>query len=180
MAPAGWTGGHSMRSHRHTGQRADRSRETRAFGAGRFGDASEASVSPIGPRFGQRPALARSLIELVRYLDVVVVLIATPLALALGAPAVGLVIGAAAWLAQRLLAQLDRRLIEGSTALQARFGVTLVESFGRIWLLAGAIVIAAVAGGRSDGLAASLMIFGAYSIAFAGRLVEGRPGGPRP
>ncbi len=33
----------------------DRSRETRAYGAGRFGDASEASVSPIGPRFGQRP-----------------------------------------------------------------------------------------------------------------------------
>ncbi len=35
--------------------RADRSRGTRASGAGRFGDASEASVSPIGPRFGQRP-----------------------------------------------------------------------------------------------------------------------------
>ena len=32
----------------------DRSRETRAFGAGRFGDASGASVSPIGPRFGQQ------------------------------------------------------------------------------------------------------------------------------
>ncbi len=32
----------------------DRSRETRASGAGRFGDASEASVSPTGPRFGQQ------------------------------------------------------------------------------------------------------------------------------
>jgi hypothetical protein len=31
----------------------DRSRGTRASGAGRFGDASEASVSLIGPRFGQ-------------------------------------------------------------------------------------------------------------------------------
>ncbi len=36
----------------------DRSRGTLAFGAGRLGDASEASVSPIGPRFGQ---LARAL-----------------------------------------------------------------------------------------------------------------------
>jgi hypothetical protein len=159
---------------------ADRSRETLAFGAGRFGDASGASVSPIGPRFGQRPAAVRSLVELLRYLDVVVVLIAVPLALSLGAPTLGLAIGAVAWLAQRLLAQLDRRLIEGTTELRARFGVNLVESFGRIWLLAGAIVIAAVAGGRSDGLAASLMIFGAYSIAFAVRLVDGRPGGPRP
>lgn len=34
--------------------RRDRSRETRAFGAGRFGDASAASVALIGPRFGQR------------------------------------------------------------------------------------------------------------------------------
>jgi hypothetical protein len=35
----------------------DRTRETRAPGAGRFGDASGASVSPSGPRFGQqRPA----------------------------------------------------------------------------------------------------------------------------
>jgi acetoacetyl-CoA synthetase len=32
----------------------DRSRETRASGAGRFGDASGASVPRIGPRFGQR------------------------------------------------------------------------------------------------------------------------------
>jgi alkylresorcinol/alkylpyrone synthase len=36
----------------------DRSRETRASGAGRFGDASGASVSPIGPRSGQ-PASGR-------------------------------------------------------------------------------------------------------------------------
>jgi hypothetical protein len=36
----------------------DRSRETRASGAGRFGDASEASVPLIGPRFGQ-PASGR-------------------------------------------------------------------------------------------------------------------------
>jgi phosphoadenosine phosphosulfate reductase len=36
----------------------NRSRETRASGAGRFGDASGASVSPIGPRFDQ-PASGR-------------------------------------------------------------------------------------------------------------------------
>jgi hypothetical protein len=115
-----------------------------------------------------------------QYLDIVLVVIAVPVALALGAPVLGIAIGAVAWIAQRLLAQFDRRLIEGTTELQTRFGVNLVEAFGRIWLLAGAIVIAAVAGGRSDGLAASLMIFAAYSIALAMRLVSGRPGGPRP
>jgi hypothetical protein len=112
-----------------------------------------------------------------RYLDVLLLAVATPVALVLGAPVLGCLIGVVAWLAQRLLAQFDRRWIEGTAELQSRFGINLVESFGRIWLLAGAIVIAAVAGGRSDGLAASLMIFGAYSVAFMMRLVQGRPGG---
>jgi transcription termination factor Rho len=45
----------------------DRSRETRASGAGRFGDASEASVSPIGPRSDHRAAeerIAEGVVEL--------------------------------------------------------------------------------------------------------------------
>jgi integrase/recombinase XerD len=40
-----------------------RSRETRASGAGRFGDASGASVSPSGPRFGQRPGVAPATLQ---------------------------------------------------------------------------------------------------------------------
>jgi len=116
----------------------------------------------------------------VRYLDILILAVATPAALILGAPVLGCVIGAAAWLGQRLLALLSRRLIEGRAELRSRFGVNLIDAFGRIWLVAGAIVLAGVVGGRSDGLAASLMIFGAYSIAFALRLMEGRPGGPRP
>jgi hypothetical protein len=114
-----------------------------------------------------------------RYLDVVVVLVATPVALVLGAPALGVVIGSAAWIAQRVLAQLDRRWID-APAKPRPLGVSLVEAFGRIWLLAGAIVIAAVAGGRADGLAASVMIFVAYSVAFALRVLDGRPGGQQP
>jgi uroporphyrinogen III methyltransferase/synthase len=42
---------------------SDRSRETRAFGAGRFGDASGASVSPIGPRFDQQEQIEVLLVE---------------------------------------------------------------------------------------------------------------------
>ena len=41
-------------------------------------------------------------------------------------------------------------------------------------------VLAAVIGGRRDGLTAALVIFCVYSIAFAMRVVEGRPGGSRP
>jgi uroporphyrinogen III methyltransferase/synthase len=43
-----------------------RSRETHAFGAGRFGDASGASVALIGPRFGQRRSWLLSMPEVGR------------------------------------------------------------------------------------------------------------------
>ncbi len=113
---------------------------------------------------------------ILRYLDVVLVVLATPVALALGAPVVGVVVSAAAWLMQRVLARAGERWIAGRGD-DARFGLNLVDGFGRIWLLAGAIVLAAVIGGRRDGLTAALLIFAAYSVAFAMRLVSGRSQG---
>lgn len=114
--------------------------------------------------------------EVLRYFDVVVVAIATAPALALGVPTLGYLIGAISWVAQRALAQADRRWIQ-AVAPRTQLGLNLFEAFGRIWLLAGAIVAAGVIGGRADGLTAALVIFGAYSIAFAVRLMSGRPGG---
>ena len=112
------------------------------------------------------------------YLDVVLVVIAAPVAIGLGASPLGYLIAAGAWVLQRVLQQLDRRWIAARGA-DARFGLSLVDGFGRIWLLAGAIVLAAVIGGRPAGLTAALVIFCLYSIAFALRVVEGRPGGTR-
>ncbi len=47
---------------------------------------------------------------ILRYLDVVLIAIAVPVALALGAPALGCAVGAGAWLLQRILAETDKRL----------------------------------------------------------------------
>ncbi|HEY4812418.1 MAG TPA: hypothetical protein VIH71_15310 [Solirubrobacteraceae bacterium] len=131
------------------------------------GSSSGAGASAVLPRRSN---------AILRYLDVVLVVLAVPVALALGAPAVGVVVSAVAWLIQRVLAGSIQRWIAGRGD-DARFGLNLVDGFGRIWLLAAAIVLAAVIGGRRDGLAAALLIFGAYSIAFAMRLVSGRPQG---
>jgi hypothetical protein len=116
--------------------------------------------------------------QVLAYLDVVLVVIAAPVAIAFGASPLGYLIAAGAWVLQRVLQQLDRRWI-ASRGADSRFGLNLVDGFGRIWLLAGAIVLAAVIGGRRDGLTAALVIFCVYSIAFAMRVVEGRPGGSR-
>ncbi|HUB36385.1 MAG TPA: hypothetical protein VL972_06130 [Solirubrobacteraceae bacterium] len=109
------------------------------------------------------------------HLDVLFVAVATPVALALGAPTLGVAIGVAAWLVQRVVAYADRRWIVAKREPRTQLGLNLFEAFGRIWLLAGAIVLAGVVGGRSDGLWAALMIFGAYSVAFAVRVVFGPP-----
>jgi hypothetical protein len=108
-----------------------------------------------------------------RYLDVVVVAVAAAPALALGAPALGFALGAGGWILQRLVQIGDRAFVTRFTEPRAQLTANLFEAFGRIWLLAAAIIIAGVAGKRSDGLTAALVIFGAYSVAFVIRVVSG-------
>ncbi|HWF72269.1 MAG TPA: hypothetical protein VG186_02925 [Solirubrobacteraceae bacterium] len=114
-----------------------------------------------------------------RYLDVVLVAIAAVPVIALGAPAFGYLVGAGAWILQRVIAVTDRRLLgraaDKSGDLRRALGLNLFEPFMRIWLLAGGIVLAGVAGHRADGLTAAVVIFAAYSIAFAIRLMSGPP-----
>lgn len=117
----------------------------------------------------------RVTINALKYIDVVIVVIATIPALALGAPTLGYAVGAAAWLLQRALQLVDRRATARVDDSLRRAGVRLFEAFGRIWLLAGAIVLADLIGGRKDGLTAALVICAAYSVAFVTRLTSGPP-----
>ena len=110
-----------------------------------------------------------------KFLDVPVVVIGAIIALILGAPALGVIVGAAGWILQRVIQVGDRRFTRKLRDPVKQVGINVTESFGRIWLLAGAIVVAGVAGGRRDGLAAAVLIFAAYSVAFAIRIASGPP-----
>jgi hypothetical protein len=110
-----------------------------------------------------------------RYLDVIVAVLAAIVAIALGAPVLGCALGAGVWVLQRGVQAFDRRFAQEMSSPRAALGISLFERFGRIWLLAGAIVVAGVAGGRRDGLAAALIIFCAYTIRFVIGLVSGPP-----
>jgi hypothetical protein len=112
---------------------------------------------------------------LLRYLDVVLVAIAMAPALVLGAPVLGYTVAAGGWILQRGIAETDRRWIRRVAEPRKQLGVSLFEAFGRIWLLAAVIIVAALAGGREDGLTAALVIFGAYSVAFVIRVLSGPP-----
>ena len=110
-----------------------------------------------------------------KFLDIPLVVIGAVIALALGAPALGVIVGTIAWILQRVLQVVDRRFTRKLSDPVKQVGANVTESFGRIWLLAGAIVVSGVVGGRKDGLAAAILIFAAYSVAFAIRLVSGPP-----
>lgn len=110
-----------------------------------------------------------------KYLDIAVVVIGAIVALVLGAPALGVIVGAAGWILQRVIQVVDRRLTARVREPRKQVGIHVSESFGRIWLLAAAIIVAGVAGGRKDGLAAAILIFAAYSIGFGIRIASGPP-----
>jgi hypothetical protein len=110
--------------------------------------------------------------------DLVLLAPAVVVALALGAPAFGVLVGAGAWLLQRVMAVADRRVIVRAAEPGSRLGLHFADSFARIWLLAGGIVVAGAVGSHQDGLAAALLILVEYSIAFAARISRGREGGP--
>jgi NADH:ubiquinone oxidoreductase subunit 6 (subunit J) len=114
-------------------------------------------------------------LPLLQYLDVALVLLAMAPALALGAPVLGYAVAAGGWIVQRVVAETDRRWIRKVAEPRKQLGVSLFEAFGRIWLLAGVIIIAGVVGGQRDGLTAALVIFGAYTVAFAIRVITGPP-----
>lgn len=115
---------------------------------------------------------------LLRNLDVVLVAVALAPALSFGAPKLGYLLGAGGWILQRVLEVLDKRWTGKSTDPMKQLVMNLFEAFGRIWLLAGVIIVAARLGERPDGLTAAVVIVGAYSVAFVVRLLSG-PTGPK-
>ena len=106
----------------------------------------------------------------VRYLDVAVVVLAAPFVLLMGAPALGYVVAAVAWIASRVLGTVIERNARGKSAkaqLSWNFGVLI----GRAWLLGIAILVVGLAGDRQDGLMAALLALAAFTIYFATTLI---------
>lgn len=118
-----------------------------------------------------KTAFGKRSLAVSQYPDIALVVLSMVPALLLGAPKLGYVLGAGGWVVQRLIATIDKRWTRRLVNPYNRICVGLFEAFGRIWLLAGVIVLAAVAGGRPDGLTAALIIFGAYSIALVSNIV---------
>jgi hypothetical protein len=102
-----------------------------------------------------------------RYLDVCLVLATAPFVLAGNLPTTGYLIGAGAWLLTRLgtgYVQAHARRV-GEPKLRA--GLQVASMMGRVWLVALAVILARVAGGRDDGIMAAALVLAAFTVYFA-------------
>jgi len=107
-----------------------------------------------------------------RYLDLVLLWLTVPLALVLGAPQLGLLLGAAVWTVQRLAAfAVDRKARERESVREA-IGLNMATMMVRMWLVGTAVVVAGVGGEREDGVAAAVTLLAAFTVAFATTLLN--------
>jgi len=103
---------------------------------------------------------------LVRYLDVLVVVLAAPFVILMGAPLLGYVVGAVAWIATRILGVLVERYAR-TRSPKAQVGLTFAALMGRAWILGITILVVGIAGEREDGLMAALLALVAFTIYLA-------------
>ena len=97
------------------------------------------------------------------YLDVVVLVVAAPIMLLIGVPAVGYLVGAGVWIALRAVGVAVERLIVATQDPQREVGLRLGYLLGRLFLLAIAVILVRNGSGRDDALTALLVIVFAFT-----------------
>jgi hypothetical protein len=98
-----------------------------------------------------------------RYFDVVLIIVAAPVLLLIGVPALGYCVGAGAWILLRGVGVGVERYA-GATVDQRTISVRLAYMLGRLLVLALAVIFVRRGGGQGDGLAALLVIVAAFTI----------------
>ena len=106
----------------------------------------------------------------VRYLDVVLVLLAAPFVVLLGLPLLGYGVAAVVWLVARVAeVLLERRAARAQ--VRGALGLKFASMLGRTWLIGIAIVAVGVAGERQDGFIAAVVCLIAYTVHLATQLI---------
>lgn len=99
-----------------------------------------------------------------RFLDVVLVLLTLPVALLLGAPAGGCLIGAGVWVAQRGIAEAVVRKAQASDDVRSAVKLNVGALLVRAWLVTLGVIAAGVGIGDDHGAAAALTVLAAFTV----------------
>ena len=118
----------------------------------------------------------------VRYLDIIVLVLAAPFVILLGAPVLGYVVATAAWIVQRVAALTIERRAERSGDAKTALGLNMASLVLRVWLIGLTILAVGLIAEREDGLTAGITVLAAFTVYFATSLIthplERKP--PRP
>src|SRR3954447_6209909 len=107
----------------------------------------------------------------VRYLDVVVVLLAAPFVVLTGAPVLGYVVGAVVWILTRLAGVAVERYARARKDPRAAVGLSFAVLMGRAWVVGLTILAVGLAVSREDGLMAALLALVAFTVYLATSLI---------
>jgi len=106
-----------------------------------------------------------------RYLDLIVLVLALGLFWVADLPLLGYAVAAAAWLVQRAVDQVATRKARAAGDPRTVVGLLAGSMIGRGWLVAGSIFAVGLIGARADGLAAAVLSIALFTIYFSTRLV---------
>jgi hypothetical protein len=104
-----------------------------------------------------------------KYVDLLLLAAALAVFLLGGLPLLGYAVGAAAWLAQRLIQALAARRVAGELAAgkrQRAMGILAATTLGRVWLMTTAVLLVGIAE-REAGLAAAILVLVLFTVSFA-------------
>jgi hypothetical protein len=114
-----------------------------------------------------------------RWLDVILVVLAAPFAILMGAAPLGYAVGGAAWIVNRLIGAAVERKAKAATDVRKTVGMNLGALIARSWLVGLTILAVGLLGDREDGLTAAILVLAAFTIYFAtsllSRSLEGNP-----
>src|SRR5437588_7539410 len=105
--------------------------------------------------------------SLLRYIDVVLLVVAAPIMILIGVSAVGYAVGAGAWIVLRLVGVPVERIATASNQPGRQIGVRLGYMLARLFLLAIAIVLVRRGSGQDAGLTALVVIVFAFTVQLA-------------
>ena len=104
---------------------------------------------------------------LLRYLDVVLLVVAAPIMILIGVSAVGYAVGAGAWIALRLAGIPLERIRVDHKEPARQIGLRLGYMLSRLFLLALAIILVRQGSGKDAGLTALVVIVFAFTVQLA-------------
>jgi hypothetical protein len=106
----------------------------------------------------------------VRYLDVVLIVLAAPFVVLLELPVLGYAVGAGVWIVQRILEAVLDQTSRRSDVRRA-IGVKVGSMVARTWLIGIGILAVGLAAEREDGFTAAIVCLAAYTVHLATTLI---------